>query len=71
MAISIATRLAAAGHIDNLHAVFALKMTLGLALPVLLALAVRRIAPLNLVLLGERAQRPGSTTAPRPSVTST
>lgn len=71
MAISIATRLAAAGHIDNLHAVFALKMTLGLALPVLLALAVRRIAPLNLVLLGERAQRQGSTTAPRPSVTST
>jgi peptidoglycan/LPS O-acetylase OafA/YrhL len=59
MAISIATRLAAAGHLDNLHAVFALKMALGLTLPVLLALAVRHVAPLNLVLLGERTRRTG------------
>jgi len=71
IAISIAVRLAAAGHLENIHALFALKLALGLALPVLLALAVRRVAPLNLVLLGERARRPRSTVAPRPSVTST
>jgi peptidoglycan/LPS O-acetylase OafA/YrhL len=71
MAISIATRLAAAGHIDNLHAVFALKMALGLALPVALALVVRRIAPLNLVLLGERTRRTRAAVDAQPSVRST
>jgi peptidoglycan/LPS O-acetylase OafA/YrhL len=66
ISISIATRVAAAARVDNIHAVFALKIALGLALPVLLALAVRRIAPLNLLLLGERGRKPGpAASAPR------
>ena len=57
MAISIAARLAAGLHLTNIHALFALKIALGLALPVALALVVRRISWLNLVLLGERSPR--------------
>jgi peptidoglycan/LPS O-acetylase OafA/YrhL len=57
MAISIAARLAAGLHLTNIHALFALKIALGLTLPVALALVVRRVSWLNLVLLGERSPR--------------
>jgi len=65
ISISIATRAAAAARIDNLHAVFTLKLALGLVLPVGLALVLRRIGPLNLVLLGERGPRPSASAAAR------
>ena len=63
ISISIATRAAAAARLDNLHAVFALKLALGLSLPVGLALVLRRLGPLNLVLLGERGPRPSAAAA--------
>lgn len=57
IAISLATRAATSAHLENIHVLFALKIALGLALPVLLALAVRHVSWLNLVLLGERGPR--------------
>lgn len=71
MAISIAARLAASAHLTNIHLLYALKIAIGLAIPVLLAWAARRVAWLNLLLLGERTPRGPTLGARSASVTRT
>jgi peptidoglycan/LPS O-acetylase OafA/YrhL len=53
IAIGVAVRVAQAIQATNEHALFALKLAFGLALPLLATLAVSRVPLLNLVLLGE------------------
>jgi peptidoglycan/LPS O-acetylase OafA/YrhL len=57
IAISIATGMARAAHVENEHALFAMKLAFGLSLSLLAAFFIGRFPLLNLVLLGERDSR--------------
>lgn len=54
IAISVAVRLANAAFVNNVHLVFALKLGLGLTLPIAAMVVIQRSKLLSLALLGER-----------------
>ncbi len=65
LAISLGARLVRLAHVDNEHALFAIKLATAVVVPVLIAQSLARFPGLSMLLLGERA---GNSAPARPAV---